>query len=134
MVEIPGYKIERELGAGGMATVYLALQQSVERLVALKVMSPVLMVDRSFSDRFIREARIAANLYHPNVVAVYDVGLHEGQPYIAMEYMPAGDLAGRCAGKPLDFPLAMRVAREIATATTRSLNEQEGWQTESSLI
>ena len=116
MVEIPGYKIEKELGSGGMATVYLAIQQSVERQVALKVMSPLLMVDRSFSDRFIREARIAANLYHPNVVAVYDVGLHEGQPYIAMEYMPAGDLAARCGGKALELPFAMRVAREIATA------------------
>ena len=72
MIEIPGYKIEDELGRGGMATVYRALQESVERLVALKVMSPMLLVDTQFSDRFIREAKIAANLYHPHIVAVHD--------------------------------------------------------------
>lgn len=116
MIEIPGYKIEDELGRGGMATVYRALQESVERLVALKVMSPMLLVDTQFSDRFIREAKIAANLYHPHIVAVHDVGIHEGQPYIAMEFLQNGDLASRIESGKLDLPAMLRIIREIAGA------------------
>ena len=116
MIEIPGYKIEDELGRGGMATVYRALQESVERLVALKVMSPMLLVDTQFSDRFIREAKIAANLYHPHIVAVHDVGVHEGQPYIAMEFLQSGDLASRIESGKLDLPAMLRIVREIAGA------------------
>ncbi|MEM9301237.1 MAG: protein kinase [Pseudomonadota bacterium] len=115
-LDIPGYSIDRQLGRGGMATVYLALQQSVERRVALKVMSPVLLVDPTFAERFSREARIAANLYHPHIVAVHDVGVHDEQPYIAMEYLSGGDLAGRIAADKVDVPFAIRVVREIAAA------------------
>ncbi len=98
-----------------MATVYLAVQESVERRVALKVMSPVLLVDDTFSERFIREAKIAANLYHPHIVAVHDVGVHESQHFIAMEYLSGEDLARRCE-QGLEVATAVRVCREIATA------------------
>ena len=74
VIEIPGYKILRQLGRGGMATVYLAMQESVQREVALKVMSPALLVDPDFGERFLREARIAAKLHHRHVVGVHDVG------------------------------------------------------------
>src|ERR1700736_498504 len=74
VIEIPGYHIKRQLGRGGMATVYLATQQSVQRDVALKVMSPTLLADPDFGERFLREARIAAKLHHRNVVGVHDVG------------------------------------------------------------
>jgi serine/threonine protein kinase len=112
---IPGYKIEHELGRGGMAKVYLALQESVQRRVALKVMSPVLLVDPSFSARFMREARIAANLNHPNIVAVFNVGAHEDNHFIAMEYVPGGDLAAHCIGG-MPIADALRIAAEIAGA------------------
>ncbi|MDJ0656344.1 MAG: protein kinase [Xanthomonadales bacterium] len=115
VVEIPGYKLDTELGRGGMATVYLAEQQSVERQVALKVMSRVLLVDQSFSERFVREAKIAANLYHPHIVAVHDVGVHDDDHFIAMEYLSGGDLAQRCE-RNLDLGTAVRVVREIAGA------------------
>ena len=115
MLEIPGYKIEHELGRGGMAKVYLAMQESVQRRVALKVMSPVLLVDPSFSARFMREARIAANLNHPHVAAVFNVGAHQDSHFIAMEYVPGGDLAARCV-TPLPVPEALRIVREIAGA------------------
>jgi hypothetical protein len=98
-----------------MAHVYLAVQESVDRKVALKVMSPVLLVDPSFSARFIREARIAANLNHKGVVSVYDVGLYEDHNYIAMEYMAGGDLASHCS-RGIDAASALRVIREIASA------------------
>ena len=77
MIEIPGYHIVRQLGRGGMSTVYLAIQQSVDREVALKVMSPALLVDPDFGTRFLREARIAARLHHRHVVGIHDDG-HAG--------------------------------------------------------
>lgn len=114
-MELPGYKIVRELGRGGMATVYLAEQEKFERQIALKVMAPSLNSDPSFKDRFIREAKLVAKLSHPNIVAVYDVGEHDGQLYMAMECHTGGDLKARIKGgmTPLD---AARVTIEIARA------------------
>jgi hypothetical protein len=115
LVEIPGYTIETELGHGGMAKVYLASQLSINRQVALKIMSPLLLVDASFSERFMREARIAANLNHAHIVAVHDVGVCGDYHYLAMEFLPAGDLASRCKAG-MDVAAALRVTREIAEA------------------
>lgn len=78
-----------------MATVYLAIQQSFEREVALKVMSSQLSKDPSFGERFVREARIVSRLVHPNIVTVYDVGVHKGNHYLSMEYVPGEDLKQR---------------------------------------
>ena len=115
MIEIPGYRILRQLGRGGMATVYLALQESVQREVALKVMSPTLLADPDFGERFLREARIAAKLHHRHVVGIHDVGRNGDFNYIAMEYLGGGPVLARDAGpRPVRF--ALRVAREIATA------------------
>lgn len=115
VIEIPGYKIIKQLGRGGMATVYLALQESVDREVALKIMSPALMVDPNFGERFLREARIAAKLHHRHVVGVHDVGKHGDIHYIAMEFVSGGS-AHREDGKPVDPTYVLRVVREIATA------------------
>ena len=96
MIDIPGYSIKREIGAGGMASVYLAVQTSLEREVALKVMAPALAADPAFSKRFLQEARMLASLAHPNIVAVYDVGVTPGQAhYFSMQYLPGGDFADR---------------------------------------
>ena len=70
-MNIPGYTIEREIGLGGMSTVFLAMQDSLKRPVALKIMSSALAADRTFSERFIREAQTIALLAHPNIVAIY---------------------------------------------------------------
>ena len=75
-----------------MSTVYLAAQESVNRYVALKVMLPELLSDPDNSKRFLREARIAARFRHPNIISIYDVSLGDGQPFIAMEYVPGGKL------------------------------------------
>ena len=88
-MEIPGYTIDKQIGKGGMAKVYLARHLGLERLVAIKVMNRELDdEDSDYSDRFMREARIVANLTHQNIVTVYDVGMHDGHHYIAMEYLP----------------------------------------------
>ncbi len=113
-VEIPGYKIVDTLGEGGMATVYLAIQESFEREVALKVMSASLSRDATFGERFIREARIVSRLIHPNIVTVYDVGVHEGHHFLSMEYVPGKDLKR----KRFDLSLLERlqVIRDVAAA------------------
>lgn len=96
VIDIPGYVIKREIGVGGMATVHLATQTSLEREVALKVMSQALAADPTFSKRFLQEARMLASLAHPNIVAVYDVGVTANQlHYFSMQYLPGGDLAGK---------------------------------------
>ncbi|ACR13228.1 protein kinase [Teredinibacter turnerae T7901] len=91
-VTIPGYKILRTLGKGGMATVYLAQQEIFEREVALKIMSRALAEDESFGQRFFREAKIVSQLVHPNIVTVHNVGVHSGYYFLAMEYIDGGDL------------------------------------------
>ncbi len=96
MIEVPGYQIKREIGVGGMASVHLAVQTSLEREVALKVMSPALAADPAFSKRFLQEARMLASLAHPNIVAVYDVGVTPAQlHYFSMQYLPGGDFSSR---------------------------------------
>jgi serine/threonine-protein kinase PpkA len=94
-MEISGYRILKEIGRGGMATVYLAIQESLDREVALKVMSPALAAEKGFSERFLEEARTVAKLTHPNILAVYDVGVVDHSHYIAMEYVGGGELKSK---------------------------------------
>jgi serine/threonine-protein kinase PpkA len=96
MVAIAGYQVERELGRGGMAVVYLALHEMLERQVALKVlMNTSQAEDANWRARFLREGRLVAKLCHRHIVTVYDLGITAGLPYIAMEYLPGGDLKRR---------------------------------------
>ena len=92
-IEIPGYELYEQLGRGGMATVYRALHLNLDREVAIKVMDRGSSSDDSFSERFIREARISARLIHPHILQIYDVNSHDGHNYIAMEFLGGGDLA-----------------------------------------
>jgi eukaryotic-like serine/threonine-protein kinase len=86
------YRIERELGHGGMAIVYLARDEELARLVAVKVLPEHLAHDDAFRARFAREARLAGGLAHPNIVRVYDAG-ETPRPFIVMEYVPGASLA-----------------------------------------
>ena len=87
------YVVERTLGRGGMATVYLAQDTLLDRPVVLKVLAEHLADDDSFRRRFQREARLAARLVHPNIVQIYDVGEDERGPFIVMEYVDGDTLA-----------------------------------------
>ena len=115
MLEIPGYSVQRIIGIGGMATVYLAVQESLGREVALKVLKPALAQDPVATERFLREARFAAQLHHPNIVAIHDVGVHAGSPYMAMAYEPGGTVAQTSQGRD-DPGFALRIIRDIANA------------------
>ena len=82
----------RELGRGGTATVYLARQTDLNRVVALKELSALPVSDPSTARRFVRESRLAGSLNHPNIVTVHDFFEDHGTPYIAMEYLERGSL------------------------------------------
>jgi serine/threonine protein kinase len=87
------YRLEQPLGHGGMASVHLAHDMELDRPVAVKLLAENLSRDESFRKRFVREARLAARLSHPNVVSVYDAGEEDGRPYIVMECVEGETLA-----------------------------------------
>jgi eukaryotic-like serine/threonine-protein kinase len=89
------YRLEQRLGAGGMATVWLAADERLDRPVAVKIVADTLADDESWIKRFKREARAAAALSHRGVVPVFDYGVEDGRPYLVMEYVPGGTLAQR---------------------------------------
>ena len=90
---IAGYRVQRVVGSGGMGTVYAVRDPQLPRTDALKVLSAELSADPQFRGRFMREADIAAMLDHPNIVRTYDVGEHEGQPFLVMELVQGTTLA-----------------------------------------
>src|SRR6056297_1855618 len=114
--DIPGYRIGQEIGRGGMATVYRAQQLSLDRTVALKIMKQALAADDEFAERFVREARTAASLQHPGIVAIYDAGLTDHSPYMAMQLVEGGDLKQRLQDGALSPDVAGRIAGQIAAA------------------
>ena len=87
------YRVADVVGRGGMAAVYLARDDELERPVAIKVLAGHLADDPVFRNRFVREARLAAGLSHPNIVQIYDAGEDDGTPYIVMEYVDGRSLA-----------------------------------------
>ena len=113
-INIPGYRILRPIGEGGMASVFLAMQESLDREVALKVMSPVLAANAEFAGRFVVEGKITAKLQHPNLVTVYDIGSHNGVYYLAAEYIPGGTLKERIAEGDLSVAHVLDIATDIA--------------------
>jgi serine/threonine protein kinase len=121
-ITIPGYSIASRLGQGGMASVFLAVQLSFEREVALKVMSPLLNSDPSFAVRFKREARIVAQLRHASIVPVFEVGEYESCHYLSMEYLSGGDLKRRI----LDGERGVNLALNVCTALSAALDVAHG--------
>ncbi|GAB4513122.1 MAG: hypothetical protein OHK0046_13580 [Anaerolineae bacterium] len=114
--QIGGYEVLDRVGQGGMATVYRARQNSMNRTVALKILPRHFLWDETYIKRFEREVAIIAQLEHRNIVPVYDYGEHEGQPYIAMRFMPAGSVDDLLKKGPLDQQAALRIIDQIAPA------------------
>jgi hypothetical protein len=112
--QIPGYRMIRPLGVGGMASVYLAVQESLDREVALKVMAPALAANQEFTDRFLKEGRITAKLSHANLVTIYDIGQHGNIYYLAAEFIPGGTLRDKLTAGGVTVAEALDVAREVA--------------------
>jgi len=103
------YRIERLLGQGGMGAVFEARHTVIQKSVALKWLRPDLSTDPEFIHRLIREARAAGRVHHPNVLAVHDVGEHEGSLFLVMEYLRGAPLESLIASGPLPWQQALAV-------------------------
>ncbi|MEI6233838.1 MAG: FHA domain-containing serine/threonine-protein kinase [Planctomycetota bacterium] len=117
--KIGGYQLVERLGVGGMGEVYKAVQLSLGRQVALKILSPELTSDRTFVERFLREARAAGRLNHPNIVQVHDSGEQQGIYYFSMEYVDGGSVQDLITG---GRKLSETRATEIALQSARALD------------
>ena len=121
---IPGYRLDRVLGKGAMSIVYLAVQESLARRVALKVLDPTMAADPAFSKRFAKEGRIIAKLGHPHIVTIYDTATQAGYSYIAMEYLAGGSLKERIRSNPLPPHQAVAILLQIAQALAYAHRQQ----------
>lgn len=123
--QLGDYLILRRLGQGGMAEVYLAEQNSLQRQVAIKILRKDLAAEESYVRRFHNEARAAAALVHANIVQIYEVGCIEGFHFIAQEYV-RGQTVKQLVGRtgPLEIPRVVSLMRQIAAALNKAGQEQ----------
>jgi serine/threonine-protein kinase len=114
MQTVGKYVLGELLGQGGMGAVYHSRHPQLDRAVAIKMI--VGGGDQQAQQRFLREAQLVANLAHPNIVRIFDVDTHNGQPYIVMDFVEGGSLASRVAGGPLPLAQALPILIPLAEA------------------
>jgi WD40 repeat protein/serine/threonine protein kinase len=121
--QIGEYDILGEVGRGGMGVVYKARHRGLHRLAALKMVLAGTFASTQQRLRFLLEAELAARVQHPNIVQVYEIGSHEGQPFLAMEWVEGGSLAERLHGKPWPAAEAARLIETLAHAIHAAHNQ-----------
>lgn len=125
-MEIGGFILKRKLGQGGMGEVWLATQKAMNRDVAIKILSPTLIKDKSFIDRFMHEVKIAGQLSHSNIVSAFDAGHIQGLYYMVMQYCDGVELSDRLKiDKVIPEAEALKIARDIAQALQYAWNNRK---------
>src|SRR6266480_4316534 len=117
---IAHYRIMEPLGAGGMGAVYKAYDKKLQRIVALKLLKPEYLSQQDRRRRFHQEAQAASALNHPHILTVYEVGEHDGKPYIAMEYVEGDTLRQKIRARALQVKETLDIAIQIAEGLARA--------------
>src|SRR6204780_4066340 len=115
--QIAGYLLEEQIGQGGMAVVFRAYDERLDRTVALKILAPALAADEAYRQRFIRESRAAAGVDDPHIIPVFEAGEAGGVLFIAMRYVRGGDVRTLLDREgPLPPARATRIISQVASA------------------
>lgn len=114
--QIGRYEIRSQLGAGGMGEVYLAQDTKLDRQVALKILPPEFAEDKDRMNRFVREAKSASALNHPNIITIYEIGESDGTHFIATEFIDGKTLNEYAKANPLNYKAALEIAIQVVSA------------------